>query len=119
MAQSKKIVSSHFPYIPIEITFKHNKQTSEALLDTGFDGYVVLPAGLVTNGEAPDLYESCQLADDSVIRVPVFIGSVKIAGKRFNKVTFIIMGDESIIGREIMKHFKITLDHGLKVILEE
>lgn len=118
MAQNQKVVSSHFPYITIEITLKHNKHTLEALLDTGFDGYIVLPPGLITNGEAPDLYESCKLADDSIIRVPVFIGSVKVARKKFNKITFIIMGDEPIIGRKIIEHFKITLDHGVKVILE-
>lgn len=119
MAQTRKVESSHFPYLPIEVTFKQNKHTLETLLDTGFDGYLVLPPGLVTNGEVADLYESCKLADNSVIKVPVFIGSVKIARKKLNKVTFLIMGDEPIIGREVIKHFKIILDHGRKIILEE
>lgn len=118
MAQSRKVESSHFPYLPVEVTFKQNKYTLEALLDTGFDGYVVLPPGLVTNGEAADLYESCKLADNSVIKVPIFIGTIKLARKKLSKVTFLIMGDEPIIGREVIKLFKITLYHGRKIILE-
>lgn len=116
MAQNK-IVSFRFPYLPIEATIKQHKQSLEALLDTGFDGYVVLPPGLVTNGEVPDLYESCKLADDSVIRVPIFIGAVKLGRRKLNKITFLIMGDEPIIGREVIKYFKIILDHGRKIML--
>lgn len=119
MAQTRKIESFHYPYFPVEVTIKHNKHTLEALLDTGFDGYVVLPPKLVTNGEVADLYESCKLADDSVIRVPVFIGFIKLARKKLNKVTFLIMGDEPVIGREVIKYFKVTLDHGRKIILEK
>lgn len=118
MAQNR-VVSSHFPYLPIEVTIKQYKQSLEALLDTGFDGYVVLPPGLVTNGEAADLYESCKLADNSMIRVPTFIGTVKLGRRKINKITFLITGDEPIIGREVIKHFKIILDHGKKIILEK
>lgn len=114
-----KVVSSRFPYLPIEVTIKQHKQSLEALLDTGFDGYVVLPPGVMTNGEAPDLYESCKLADDSVIRVPIFIGAAKLGKRKLNKITFLVMGDEPIIGREVIKYFKIVLDHGQKIILEK
>lgn len=110
--------SSHFPFLKIQATIKQNKRTLEALLDTGFDGYIVLPPGLVTNGEDADLYESCKLADNSIIRVPIFLGSVKLGDKKFTNITFLMMGDEPIIGREVIKHFKITLDHGRKIILE-
>lgn len=118
MAQTKKVVSLHFPYLPIEVVINQSKRILEALLDTGFDGYVVLPPKFVTNGEVADLYESCKLADNSIVRVPIFIGSVKLGSKKLNKITFLIMGDEPIIGREVIKHFKITLDHGRKIILE-
>lgn len=118
MAKSKKVESLQFPYLPIEVTFKQNKHIIKALLDTGFDGYLVLPPGLITNGEAPDLYESCKLADNSIIRVPIFIGSAKLGSRKLNNITFLIMGDEPIIGREVIKHFKITLDHGRKIVLE-
>lgn len=119
MAKSRKVESFHFPYLPIKVTFKHNEHTLETLLDTGFDGYLVLPPGLITDGEAADLYESCKLADNSVVRVPVFIGSVKLGSKKLNRITFLIMGDEPIIGREVIKHFKITLDYGRRIILED
>lgn len=119
MAKNKKVESSHFPYLPLEIILKQNEHTLEALLDTGFDGFLVLPPRLITNGEAPDLYEACKLADNSVIRVPIFIGSVKLGSRELNNITFLIMGDEPIIGREVMKYFKIILDHGRKIILEE
>lgn len=118
MAQNKKIVSSRFPYLPIQITT--NRTISiKALLDTGFDGEVILPAEIVTNGELPNWYVECKLADDSVVEVPAFFCSVKLGNKRLNDIVLLIMGDEPIIGRELIKHSKITLYYGKKIILEE
>jgi clan AA aspartic protease len=119
MAQTKKVVSLHFPYLPVEVVINQNNRILEALLDTGFDGYIVLPPKLVTNGEVADLYESCKLADNSIVRVPIFLGSVRLGSKKLNNITFLIMGDEPIIGRSVVEHFKITLDHGKKIILEQ
>ena len=46
----KEFISTRFPYIPITIAIRTREETIEALLDTGFDGEIILPPGLLTNG---------------------------------------------------------------------
>lgn len=118
MARTTVLISSHFPYFPVKVTVKQRIFDVEALLDTGFDGEIILPSGLATNGELPYWYVDCKLANESVVKIPAFKCSLKLANKKINEVTALIMGDEPVIGREIIKHFKITLDHGRKISLE-
>ena len=47
------------------------------------------------------------------------MGSVKFWNKNLNNITILVMGDEPIIGREVIKHFKVILEHGQKVIVEQ
>ena len=118
MAQIKKVISSNFPYLPVQIIVNENVYKIEALIDTGFDGAIVLPPKLFSNGKSPKRYVDCKLADNSVIEVPIYIGSIKLSDKKINSITVLIMGDEPIIGRSIIKHFKVILDHGRKIVVE-
>ncbi|MBI3103458.1 hypothetical protein HYZ05_00800 [Candidatus Daviesbacteria bacterium] len=118
MAKNKSINSVHFPYIPVKITVSENSYGLEALIDTGFNGQVILPPSLMTNGQLPKRFVTCKLADNSMVEMSANRGSIKLGGKKFKDVLVIIMGDEPVIGREVIKHFKIILDHGRKIILE-
>lgn len=119
MARTKALISSRFPYLPVKVTVRQHSYELEAMLDTDFDGEIILPPGLVTNGELSYWYVDCKLANDSVVKIPAFRCSLNLANKKISEVTTLIMGDEPIIGREVIKHFKITLDHGRKIILEK
>jgi len=51
MAVSEPRLEKHrFPYLPVRLTVHDRSANVEALLDTGFDGTVVVPAHLLTNG---------------------------------------------------------------------
>jgi predicted aspartyl protease len=39
--------SAHFPYIPVTVVLNERTESVEALLDTGFDGDVIIPEGLI------------------------------------------------------------------------
>lgn len=117
MAKNKKVTSSHFPYLLIRVLTTKKDFKLEALLDTGFDGGVILPPKLVANGEVSGWLVDCKLADNSIVEVPAYIGSVKLGSKELDNISILIMGDEPIIGREVIKHFKITLEYGRKIIL--
>lgn len=118
MAKNKTITSSRFPYLPIKVSTKKDFEL-EALLDTGYDGGVILPPKLISNGEVSGWLVDCKLANDLIIEAPAYIGSVRIGNKKLNNITVLIMGDEPIVGLEIMKYFKVIFDHGRKVIVEE
>ncbi len=76
----KQIISTHYPYLPLTITVRKRTETLEALLDTGFDGDIVLPPGLITNGKPPDSYARWTLADGSRVLAPAYLGTVAIEG---------------------------------------
>ena len=76
-------------------------------------------AKIFTNGQLPPKFVTCKLADNSIIETPLYRGTIKLGGKKLSDILVLIMGDEPIIGRSIIKHFKITLDHGRRIILDQ
>ncbi len=119
MALKRDFISSHFPYLSIQLQVRQRQEQLEVLLDTGFDGDIAIPKGLLTNGDLPDGLLPWQLADGSEIIAPAYIGRVKIGNTPSIPVVIITLGDEALIGQGIIKHFSITLDHGKKVIVEK
>lgn len=71
------LISARFPYLPLTLTVGEQTATIEGLLDTGFDGAVVVPAHLVTNGSPPDSYLLWTLADGSLVQAPAYLGTAK------------------------------------------
>jgi len=118
--KEKSVISTHFPYLPLTVSIRKRQETIEALLDTGFDGGVVIPPHLITNSAPPDSYVRWTLADGSPVLAPAYLGMVKI-GDLGNAGTFAtvisVLGDVPIIGRTLADRFKITLDHGRRVVL--
>lgn len=73
MAIKKSIISQRFPYIPLQIQVRQRKEKIEALLDTGFDGDIAVPKGMLTNGDVPDGLLPWKLADGSKIIAAAYI----------------------------------------------
>ena len=113
-----RLVSPRFPYIPIRVRIGSDTIETEALLDTGFDGHVIIPANLVPNLASPDGDLSWTLADGSDVSAPYVVGSLHIGSFPAIPVLITLLGDDPLVGREIATHFIITLDHGQRVIVE-
>src|SRR5688572_17542972 len=81
---SVPVASSHFPYLTIRVTIRqprasnHQEIQFEALVDTGFDGGVVIPKALLDPSLTPVRYLPWSLADDSQVLLPAFLGDVQI-----------------------------------------
>ena len=64
----------------LTVYINKRSETIEALLDTGFDGDIILPEGLLTNGKPPDSYLRFRLADQvTSVLAPAYLGRVEIA----------------------------------------
>ena len=78
MALDGSLESTRFPYLPLGLTLENRSVQVEVLLDTGFDGDVAVPPGLVMNGEPPDDYLVWALADGSEVLAPAFLGRARL-----------------------------------------
>lgn len=112
--------SSRFPYLPIHIQIGISKINLdlEAMVDTGFGGGIAIPKNIVDLSYLPYMTTHWVLADGTEILAKAYLGYVRIG--KFDPVgcTIALLGDEPLIGREVINHFKVTLNHGKKIMLE-
>jgi predicted aspartyl protease len=93
-----------------------------ALVDTGFDGDVSVPAAMLgsvlTDDRPADGVERWTLADGSLLAAPVYRATATLQGIGSIGVAVSVLGDEPLIGRGVLDHFLVTFDHGRRIILE-
>lgn len=75
---ASQVVSTHFPYLPIRLTARGQTVAIEAFLDTGFDGDIVVPPGVLIDVGAPDNYLRWLLADGSPVQAPAYLGTIEV-----------------------------------------
>lgn len=111
------IVSRRFPYLPIRLEIRLEEHDLEALLDTGFDGDVVVPRALVASRFPPDGHIRWTLADGSGLLAPYYVGTVRVGQLPPISAVVTVLGDEPLVGVGVARHFAVTLDHGRQVII--
>ena len=59
------------------------------------------------------------VADRCSVRVPVYLGYIELSGiPVISGIRVVFMGEEFILGRGIIDRFKVTFDHGQRIIVE-
>lgn len=117
MALKTPVLNFPFPYLVLDVQIRSRKERLKAIIDTGFDGDIAIPKGLLTNGDPPQSLLPWELADGSRILAPAYLGKAKLGNLKSVFVVIITLGDEPLVGCGIIKHFAITLDHGRKVVV--
>jgi predicted aspartyl protease len=125
---SKKLTSSKYPFLPltIHVRVSSRKQidlNTQALIDTGFSGDIVVPVTEELKQSSPDAYATWTMADGSEVMAPIFLGTIRFPEldedvAEMVGVTVTVLGDAALIGQSILRRFRLTLDHGKQVILE-
>ena len=118
---AERAVSSPYPYITITVRILGGGPEIEtvALLDTGFEGYLLLPSIRLATGIQAFCQRLLQTADGRINRLPLYRAELEIAGLSgvLSCPTF-IGGREVLLGRAVLDHFRVTFDHGREVIVE-
>jgi predicted aspartyl protease len=75
---SKKLTSTKFPFLPLLIHVRVTKRIdieldTEALIDTGFSGDIVVPVSRELQHFSPDAYATWTMADGSEVLAPIFL----------------------------------------------
>ena len=114
---NQQITSSRFPYLPIRLQVRQQTYEAEALIDTGFDGGIAVPPDLL-EGQPPDWYQRWTLADGSQVLAPAYLGTAQVGHFQPAPILIIALGDEYLLGLNVVTLFTVILDHGQRVIVE-
>ena len=96
---------------------------AKLLVDTGFSSSLAVPISVACQiGLSPVGVGRVQLADGSVITLPIFLGKVKI-GDKIIDTTYLVLSEESkecLVGMELLAPYKISFHAAAKrVTIEE
>ena len=111
------IVSHNYPYLDIAYWIGGQKLQGSAYVDTGFDGCLIVP-----EAEGKELMVSFHLTvvalgDGSLRLAHEHRGVLEIGETRF-RTTVLFLGDEYLLGREIVDQMRICFHWGERLEVE-
>jgi predicted aspartyl protease len=125
---SNKLISHKFPFLPLTIHVQVSNRKkitlhTQALIDTGFSGDMVVPVTEELKQATPGAIATWTMADGSEVLASIFLGSIRFSqldtsSAELVGVTITMLGDQALIGRSVLRLYSLTLDHGKQVILE-
>jgi predicted aspartyl protease len=113
-----RLVSANPPYLPILVQIRQTSRRLEALLDTGFDGDLVVPVAMRASLGRPDHFGRFRLADGPRALADAYAGEVNFGPLGSFPAEIVALGDECLMGRGLADRFSILLDHGRQIIVE-
>jgi predicted aspartyl protease len=116
-------VSSHFPFVAISVGLPDRQNTQdfeiEAMVDTGFDGSLILPVSLTSRFGLHDSMTTWRLGDGSLVNAVSYDVDVQFRGlDGAHRVVASLLGDLALIGRGLTDRFLLILDHGRQLTIE-
>lgn len=120
MAPPTTVVTPAYPYLEVQFTIGVLRSpTVLAYVDTGFDGYLIVPAvqaGLLGPSQFSAPWE---LGDGSVVQAQEYRGEVHVSGLAVTVPARItLLGEEYLLGRGIVDRLRMTFEHGQRLLVE-
>jgi len=114
---TRRVESDRFPYLRFRLEVGRQTHDLDALIATGFDGFLAVPPDVLANGQPSDDYQSWSLADGRRVTTPLYLGTINVGDLGTVPALIIAPGDEPLVGRRVTDRFRLILDHGERVIL--
>ncbi len=114
------IVSENYPYVQVQLSVREQQFEIQAYIDTGFDGYAIVPAWYGLMLGLGDYVSRWKLGDGSEVEAEDYLGTASIVGLPVTiPVRISRLGNECMIGRGIIDHFRVTFDRGQTIEIEQ
>lgn len=105
-----------YPWIEFALTIGTWDIDDLAYPDTGFEGGLLIPAGIGREVLASPAWIPMRLADGAAVQVRSWAGIVETAGRRFS-VEVAAMGTRYLLGREVLDQVEVCFEFGQRVRL--
>ncbi len=116
---SQRIISEDPPYVGVQVRIRGQEFEGPALLDTGYDGTLIIPDSLVALLGQGDTTSTIIVGDGRPVESPVYFGSLEINGLTpIPLLPITAIGDEFILGRGLMDRYRVCFDHGEQITIE-
>lgn len=111
--------SPHYPYLHIHYSVRDQAETVWAYIDTGFDGYLIIPDQLVEHLGSGDHLARWELGDGSLAIGDEYLGYAQLMDfPERMPVRITCLGNEYLVGRGIIDQWRVTLEHGQTVHID-
>jgi predicted aspartyl protease len=112
-------MSPAYPSLRIRFEIDGTRHDTTVILDTGFDGFLAVPEALTATQPSPIHRRRVRTADGQMHHVPVYLGRIELLDQPGPFDALIIaFGDEYPLGLAALNRFRVTFDHGQRVIVE-
>ena len=112
------VVNSNYePLIRIGIVLNGKTSPFDAIIDTGFNGFISIPHGIIEKTTWQFVgYESYELASGEIIKDKVYLGDVLLGGKK--KYTYILSNktNDILLGTKLFSDKVMVIDFKSKKI---
>ena len=105
------------PVIEVKLDLGKEKRAVNAVIDTGFNGYISVPKKLIDESDWDFLgIEEYELASGELMRERVFLGRIEIGTEKL--VAFILSSNSSdaLIGTKLLKNRVLTINFADKTL---
>jgi hypothetical protein len=113
--------SSSFPYLSVRVRIGNLQYPDcefdvEAFVDTGFDGGLAVPQGLIPGHVLPRGQQTWIMADGSGMMAPYYRGSVTVGALQPLGTDVIVLPKGALLGRAVTNRYRLTFVYGRQVI---
>jgi predicted aspartyl protease len=106
----------------VEIEFAVGAFRSPTLLayvNTGFEGYLIVPAKQSSLLGPPQYSAPWELGDGSLVQAQEYRGDIVVSGLAVAiPARITLLGEEYLVGRGVVDRLRMTFDHGQRLLLE-
>ncbi len=111
------IVSQNYPYLNIRCRVGPYRFQDSAYVDTGFDGSLIIPEAEAKGLALPFHLVVVELGDGTPTLAHEHRGVVEL-GEANLRATILFLGDEYLLGREIVDRMRICFHRGERLEVE-